>query len=518
MTAAQRWTLALASVASLMVVLDMLVVTTALDRIRLDLGASMAELEWTITAFTLSFAVLLLPASALGDRLGRRRMFVSGLAVFTAASVACALAPGTGALIAARAVQGVGAALIMPHAMALLGVAFPGRQRARALGLFSSVTGLGTVGGPVVGGAITQGLDWHWIFWVNVPIGALLIPLARARMAESTGPARRLDFGGLGLVTGGAFGLVWGLVRGNAVGWSSAETVATLCGGAVLAVGFVVWEMRAAAPMLPMRFFRAPAFAGGNASSFLMYATTVGVTFLITQYLQAALGYSPLGTGLRLIPWTLTLVVVGPVAGALVPRVGERTLLVGGLSLVTVAMGWIALLVGPELSYPALIPPLILGSCGISSAMPAAQHAVLGAVAPASVGAASGVFNTLRQLGSTFGVAILSAVFAASGGYGSARTFSDGFRPAMAVGTVLAAGAAIAGWWTPGRRSRHEAPGASPSSETNAETNADTNTESNAESNAVTNVVTSPDANPKSSSEMDPQTSPARSEAKVSAR
>ena len=527
MTGAQRWTLALTSVASLMVVLDVLVVTTALDRIRLDLGASMAELEWTITAFTLSFAVLLLPASALGDRLGRRRMFVSGVAVFTTASAACALAPGTGALIAARAVQGVGAALIMPHAMALLGVAFPGRQRARALGLFSSITGLGTVGGPVAGGAITQGLDWHWIFWVNVPIGVLLVPLARIRMTESTGPARRLDLAGLGLVTGGAFGLVWGLVRGNAVGWSSAETVGALAGGAVLAVGFVVWESRAAAPLLPMRFFRTPAFAAGNASGFLLYATTVGVTFLLTQYLQAALGYSPLGTGLRLIPWTMTLVVVGPLAGALVPRAGERTLLVGGLALVAVAMGWITLLVGPDLSYPALIPPLILGSCGLSSAMPAAQYAVLGAVPPPSVGTASGVFNTQRQLGGTFGVAILSAVFAAEGGYGSARTFSDGFRPAMAVGTALAVGAAIAGWWTPRRRPRQEAATAaslSPVMSASAEagTRSGTSTEVSAEVNTEMCAESSSELSAEVGSAMSSETgsapAPVRSEIEVSAR
>ncbi|MFD0632732.1 MFS transporter [Catenulispora yoronensis] len=318
MTAPQRWTLALASVASLMVVLDMLVVTTALNKIRLDLGASMAELEWTITAFTLSFAVLLMPASALGDRLGRRRMFLTGIAIFTVASAACALAPDTGLLIGARAVQGVGSALIMPHAMVLLSVAFPGRQRAKALGTFSSVTGLGTVGGPVVGGAITQGLDWHWIFWVNVPIGLLLMPLARAKTAESTGPARRLDVAGLVLVTGAAFGLVWGLVRGNAVGWAGAETVGTLAAGGVLAVAFVVWELRVDAPMLPMRFFRVPAFSGGNAAGFLMYATTVGVTFLLTQYLQVGLGYDPLATGLRLIPWTLTLTLIAPITGALV--------------------------------------------------------------------------------------------------------------------------------------------------------------------------------------------------------
>ncbi|WP_344662854.1 MFS transporter [Catenulispora subtropica] len=451
MNASQRWTLALTATASLMVVLDMLVVTTALNRIRLDLGASIADLEWTITAFTLSFAVLLLPASALGDRLGRRRMFVAGVAVFTVASAACALAPDAAALITARTVQGAGSALIMPHAMVLLSVAFPGRQRAKALGAFSSVTGLGTVGGPVVGGAITQGLDWHWIFWINVPLGVLLVPLARARMAESTGPSRRLDVVGVALVTAAAFGLVWGLVRGNSVGWTGGETIGTLTGGALLTAAFIGWELHTASPMLPMHFFRTPAFSGGNTAGFLMYACTVGATFLLAQYLQAGLGYDPLATGLRLIPWTLTLTLIAPLTGSLVPRVGERPLLVGGLVVLAVSMAWVALLSGPTLSYPALIPPLALGGCGLSFAMPAAQHAVLGAVPPAAVGAASGVFNTLRQFGSTFGVAILSAVFAASGDYGSPKSFSDGFRPALGVAAMLALGGAIAGAWTPTR-------------------------------------------------------------------
>jgi EmrB/QacA subfamily drug resistance transporter len=455
MTTAQRWVLGIASVSSLMVVLDMLVVTTALNRIRLDLHASMAELEWTITAFTLSFAVLLLPAAALGDRLGRRKVFISGIVLFTVASIACAVAPGTGFLVAARAVQGVSAAMVMPHAMVLLSVAFPPARRAKALGVFSSVTGLGTVSGPLVGGAITQGLDWHWIFWLNVPIGVVLAPLAARRVQESTGPARRLDVVGLPLVAVAAFGLVWGLVRGNDVGWSSPETVATLAAGGVLTIAFIRWELRTPEPMLPMRFFRTAAFSGGNTAGFLMYAATVGATFLLTQYLQVALHYGPFATGIRLLPWTVTLFIVGPITGSLVNRTGERLLITLGLALLAVGFGWIALIAGPDLRYPSMIAPLAVGSCGVSLAMPAAQNAVIGAVPPPSMGTAAGVFNTLRQLGSSFGVAICSAVFAASGSYVSAKAFSDGFAPAVGTAAVLAFGGAVAGWWAPGRR-QHE--------------------------------------------------------------
>jgi EmrB/QacA subfamily drug resistance transporter len=471
MTAAQRWVLGIASVSSLMVVLDMLVVTTALNRIRLDLHASMAELEWTITAFTLSFAVLLLPAAALGDRLGRRRVFISGIILFTAASAACALAPGTGLLIAARAVQGVSAAMVMPHAMVLISVAFPPERRAKALGVFSSVTGLGTVGGPLVGGAITQGLDWHWIFWLNVPIGLVLAPLAKARVQESTGPARRLDAAGLALVAAAAFGLVWGLVRGNDVGWSSPETIGTLAAGGVLTIAFVRWELRTREPMLPMRFFRTGAFSGGDTAGFLMYAATVGATFLLTQYLQVAMHYGPFATGIRLLPWTVTLFVVGPITGSLVNRTGERLLIATGLTMLAAGFGWIALIAGPGLRYPSMIAPLALGSCGVSLAMPAAQNAVIGAVPPSSVGTAAGVFNTLRQVGSSFGVAIVSAVFAASGSYVSAKAFSDGFAPAVGTAAIMAFGGAVAGLWTPGRR-RHEARPVevSPTVATNAKT------------------------------------------------
>ena len=308
------WVLALTAVASLMVALDALVVTTALSAIRLDLHASIEELEWTVNAYALSFAVLLMSAAAIGDRFGRRRWFVAGIGLFTAASAACALAPGVGWLIVARAVQGAGAALVMPLALALLSAAFPPERRAAALGLFSGVTGLAVLGGPVVGGAITQGIAWEWIFWLNVPIGLVLAPLALRRMGESFGPPVRLDVPGLALVTGGALGLVWGLVRGNAAGWASAEVLGALGGGLALTAGFVAWERRAPEPMLPLGLFRARAFAAGNGAIFLTFASLFAAVFFLAQFLQSGLGHDALGAGLRLLPWTATLFFVAPVA------------------------------------------------------------------------------------------------------------------------------------------------------------------------------------------------------------
>jgi MFS family permease len=428
-TPAQRWVLALTALAALMVMLDLMVVTTALTTIRQHLGASIEELEWTINAYTLSLAVLLMTAAALGDRFGRRRLFIIGIGLFTAASAVCALAPGVGWLIAARAVQGAGSAMVMPHALALLSAAFPPARRARALGLFASVTGLATLGGPMVGGAVTQGLAWQWIFWINVPIGLLLIPLARTRIQESFGTDTSLDFGGLALATGGALGLVWALVRGNAAGWTSAEVVASLTAGALLVVAFVAWELRAREPMLPMRFFRSRAFSSANATSFLLFGSVFGMAFLFAQFLQTAMHYGPLDAGLRLAPWTGTLFVVAPAA-----------------------FGWVALIADPGVAYPALVAPLVLAGCGISMAMPAVQHAVIGSVPRGAIGKASGAFNTLRQLGGTFGIATLAAVFAGTGGYASPQAFSDGFVPAVGVAAGLALAAAVTGLWTPGRR------------------------------------------------------------------
>jgi EmrB/QacA subfamily drug resistance transporter len=440
----QAWVLALTALASFMVALDALVVATALSTIRLDLGASIEQLEWTVNGYSLSFAVLLMTGAALGDRFGRRRMFVAGLGLFVAASALCALAPTMGTLIAARAIQGCGAALVMPLAVTQLSVAFPPDQRGRALGIFSGVSGLAVLAGPVVGGAIAQGLDWRWIFWLNLPIGLLTVPLVLRRMPESFGPRTALDIGGLLLVTGAALGLVWGLVRGNQAGWGSLEVVTTLVAGILLALGLVAWERRAPTPMLPLRLFRSRAFTAGNASGFLFFASLYGSTFFLAQFFQTALGYGPLGTGLCLLPWTIMLFVSAPLAGTLISRFGERTLLVGGLLLQAVAMAWIGLIAQPGMAYSELVAPLIIAGFG-AAAIPAAQNAVVSAVEPSEIGKASGVFNMLRQLGATFGVAILAAVFASVGSFGSAQAFSAGFAPAMGVAAALSFIGAIAG-------------------------------------------------------------------------
>jgi EmrB/QacA subfamily drug resistance transporter len=450
--AKQRWVLALTSVASLMVGLDILVVTTTLTTIHLKLGASLGELEWIINAYTLSFAVLLMTASALGDRFGRRRLFIAGLSLFTVMSAACALAPSIGWLIAARAVQGAGSAMIMPHAMALLSAAYPPQKRAKALGIFSGVTGLAILGGPMIGGVVVQGLSWPWIFWLNVPIGLLVIPLARRKIDESRGRPARLDAGGVVLVTAAALGLVWGLVRGNTAGWGSAEVLGALAAGVAATAAFVAWERRTPEPMLPLRLFRSRSFAAGNAAGFAMYASIFGAAFFLAQYFQTAWHYGPLGAGLRLAPWTVTLSLVAPVAGALAARVGDRALITAGLSLQAAGFIWIAMVAREHLGYAAIVAPLVLAGCGVSMAMVAAQNCVMGAVPPADLGKASGTFNTLRQLGGTFGIAILAAVFTSTGSYASARAFGAGFVPAAEVAAGLSLAGAVAGAFVPSRR------------------------------------------------------------------
>jgi EmrB/QacA subfamily drug resistance transporter len=448
----RTWVLALTSLASFMVALDALVVSTALSTIRVEFGTSIEALEWTINAYNLSFAVLLLTGAALGDRFGRRRIFVVGLSLFTAASMACALAPNVSWLIAARALQGAGGAMVMPLAMALLSAAFAPAERARALGLFSGVTGLALLGGPVVGGAIVQGVDWHWIFWLNVPIGLATIVLARARIPESSaGSTAALDRIGLLLSSAAALVTVWGLSRANFAGWTSAEVLAALAAGLLLGVAFVAWERRTLRPMIPMRLFGSRTFSAANAACFLFTAALYGALFFNAQFLQTAQGYSPLAAGLRLLPWTATLFIFAPLAGRLVNRVGERPLIVFGLSMQAVGLAWLSRIATPEMGFVEFAVPLVLAGAGISLAMPAAQNAVLGAVAPAEVGKASGTYNMLRFLGGAFGIALSGAVFAASGGFGSPQLFSAGFASALGLSALLSTAAATAGLLVPRR-------------------------------------------------------------------
>jgi EmrB/QacA subfamily drug resistance transporter len=448
----KSWVLGVTALASFMMALDALVITTAFATIRGDFAASVEALQWTVNAFNLAFAVLLLTGAALGDRFGRRRMFAAGIALFVLSSVACALSGSVGWLIAARFAQGAGAALVMPLAMAILSAAFAREERARALGIFSGVTGFALIVGPGIGGFITESFGWRWIFWINLPIGLIAIALVLARLRESFGPAAALDIPGLWIVAAAALALVWGVLRGNVAGWTSTEVMSTLAAGVLLAAAFVVWELRARAPMVPMRLFRSRAFAAGIAASFLFYAAMYGVLFLLPQFLQTASGYGPLGAGLRLLPWTATLFVTAPIAGAVVNKGGERPLVVVGLLMQAIGLGWIAVIAAPGVAYSTLIAPLVLAGVGVSMAMPSAQNAILSSVTVAEMGKASGVFNMGRFFGGMFGIAALVAVFSGKGSVDSAATFSAGFAAAMAVASALSLLGAVAGLWLPARR------------------------------------------------------------------
>ena len=456
------WTFVITSVALFMVTLDNLVVTTALPSIRVDLGASIEDLEWTVNAYTLSFAVLLLTGAALGDRFGRRRLFAIGLAIFTVASAAAALAPNVETLIAARAVQGVGGAIVTPLTLTILSAAVSADKRGLALGAWGAIGGLAVASGPVVGGAVVEGMSWQWIFWLNVPIGLLLVPVAYARLRESYGPDSRLDLAGLGLASVGLFGIVWGVIRGNAVGWTSTEIVGSLVLGVLFTAAFVLWERRAPAPMLPMRYFRNRTFAAANVSSLFMFFGMFGSIFLLTQFLQTVQGYSPLDAGLRVLPWTAMPIFIAPVAGALSDRIGGRPLMAAGLALQALALGWLAAISDPTVPYGQLVPAFIIAGTGMALFFAPVANVVLSSVKREEEGKASGANNAIRELGGVFGVAVLATIFTSYGSYASPETFVDGLVPALWVGTAIVAVGAVAALFIPRKTREAEAPAVEP--------------------------------------------------------
>ena len=461
MTAKARtmWTFAITSVAVFMATLDNLVVTTALPVIREDLHATIESLEWTVNAYTLTFAVLLLTGAALGDRFGRRRMLAVGLGIFTLSSAAAALAPSAGALIAARAAQGVGGAIITPLTLTILSAGVPANKRGAFIGAWSGIAGLAVAFGPLVGGAVVSGISWHWIFWLNVPIGVVLIPLALRRLDETYGPTTSLDLPGVALASGGLFGIVWGLIRGNSQGWASPEIVIALTVGAILLAAFVVWELRAKHPMLPMRFFRNRAFALANVASLLMFFGMFGSIFLLSQFFQVVQGYSPLGSGLRILPWTIMPMFVAPIAGALSDRLGGGRLMGIGLVLQAVGLGSIAVLSTPTTPYADLVAPFVVSGVGMAMFWAPVANVVLAAVRPEEEGQASGAQNAIRELGGVFGVAVLASIWSQYGSYASGQAFVDGMVPAVAVGAVIVALGAIASFLIPRvRRAEAEVP------------------------------------------------------------
>ncbi|MFJ9713223.1 DHA2 family efflux MFS transporter permease subunit [Streptomyces sp. NPDC101234] len=447
------WAVVITSAAGFITALDNLIVTTALPSIRKDLGGGLEDLEWTVSAYTLTFAVLLMFGASLGDRFGRRRLFVVGLGIFTTASAAAALAPEMGELIAARAAQGVGAAIVTPLTLTLLSAAVPAERRGVAFGVWGAASGIAVATGPLIGGTLTEHLSWQWIFWVNVPLGLALIPLALFRLNESHGPNPSLDLVGTVLASGGLFGIVYALVRGNTDGWSSTPVLGGLFAGAALLVGFVLYELRAKHPMLPMRLFRHRSFSMINAASMLMFLGMFGAIFLLSQYLQTVGGYSPMEAGVRMLPWTAMPMIAGPLAGALSDRIGGAPVVAVGMTLNAIGLGLWALAVEPQVSYSSLLPALIVCGIGMGMFFAPSANLVMSTVRPEEQGIASGANNAIREVGGAIGVASLAAVFSAQGGYGSAKSYVDGLVPALWVGAAAVALAAILGFLMP-RRSK----------------------------------------------------------------
>jgi EmrB/QacA subfamily drug resistance transporter len=452
----KTWTVVLASLGVFMTALDTLVVTTSLPALRADLHSSLQSLEWTVNAYNLSFACFLLTGAALGDRFGRRRMFTIGLLLFTGASALAALSPTASMLIGARAIQGAGAAIVFPLSLTLISEAFPVEKRGAAIGLWGGITGLGVAFGPVIGGAVVTGINWHWIFWLNVPVGAALIPLAARRLAESFGPRSQLDITGLVLAGTGALGVTWGLVRANAVGWGSAEVTMTLVAGAVLIGSFLAWERRAPAPMLDLASFRNRTVAGANAVSFLMYAGLFGALFLMSQFFQICLGYSPLEAGVRLLPWSMPPLFIAPIAGVLADRYGNRPFMALGLALQAAGLAWVALIASPGVAYAQVGVALTIAGIGTSFCFPTVANAVMGAVPISEAGVASGTNSTIRELGGVLGVAVLASVFARHGVYTSPVRFAAGFTPALWVAVAFSAFGVLAALFTAKRKRPQE--------------------------------------------------------------
>jgi EmrB/QacA subfamily drug resistance transporter len=440
-----RWTLAIVSIGLFMVVLDNLVVNVALPSIQRDLHASIQALEWTVNAYVLSYAVFLLTGAALGDRFGRKRMFTGGLALFTISSAAAALAPTTGMLIAARAAQGLGAAIVTPLTLTLLADSFPPQRRGMAIGVWSGISGIAVALGPLVGGAVVETASWHWIFWINVPIGLTLVPLALSRLAESHGPSRRLDLRGLALASSGLFGIVYGLVRSQSQGWTSSEILIALSAGALLVAVFILYELRTREPMLPMAFFARRSFAVTNGVSLSMYFGMFGSIFFLSQYLQNVLHNSPLQAGVKLLVWTGAAMVVSPLAGFFSERYGSRPFMVVGLGMQALALGWLATMASVHQTYASMIVPFLLAGAGMSMVFAPAANAVLSAVSARQAGQASGATNAIRELGGVLGIAVLATVFTSHGSYASPQAFVHGLVPAIWVGVaVLGAGALLA--------------------------------------------------------------------------
>jgi EmrB/QacA subfamily drug resistance transporter len=440
----RRLTVLLTAGAYLLITLDALVVVTALPSIHADLGGGAGNLPWIINAYALTFAAGIITAAALGDRLGRRRTYAAGLVLFSLASAACALAPNLGVLIGFRAVQGIGAAIVMPLGLTLLTSTFPADRRGAVVGIWGGVAGLGVASGPLVGGVVTEGLDWHWIFWVNVPLGIAAVIAVLQVLPETYGPRTRLDPLGMVTASGAMAALVWGVLRAPETGWGSSEVLVALGLGVVLLVAFLAWETVAPAPMVPLSLFRSRVFSAAAGTQFLMAASIFATAYITSEFFQISRGDSPLGTGLRFLPWTMTPLLIAPVAGKLVDRVGARVIAAPGLTLQAVGFIWILHEAHTHASYAAFVAPFVLAGVGISMALPAASAAGLNAAPPALLGRAAGVMNTVQQIGQATGVAVVTVVFDAHGSLASPSEMLSGSEPALGTAATISVLGALA--------------------------------------------------------------------------
>jgi EmrB/QacA subfamily drug resistance transporter len=440
----RRLTVLLTAGAYLLITLDALVVVTALPSIHADLGGGAGNLPWIINAYALTFAAGIITAAALGDRLGRRRTYVAGLLLFSIASAACALAPNLGLLIGFRAVQGLGAAIVMPLGLTLLTSSFPADRRGAVVGIWGGVAGLGVASGPLVGGVVTEGLDWHWIFWVNVPLGIAAVVAILRVLPETYGPRTRLDPVGMVTASGAMGAIVWGVLRAPAAGWGSADVLVALVLGVVLLVGFVGWESVAPEPMVPLSLFRSRVFTAASLTQFLMAASIFATAYVTSQYFQIARGDSPLGTGLRFLPWTMTPLLIAPIAGQLVDRIGARALAAPGLLLQAVGFLWLLREAHAHAGYAHFVVPFVVAGVGISMALPAPSAAGLNAAPPALLGRAAGVLNTVQQVGQAIGVAVVTVAFDTYGSLDSPAETLSGYEPALVTAAAISVLGAVA--------------------------------------------------------------------------
>ncbi len=455
-----------ASLPMFMASLDNLVMTNALPVIHQDMGASVEQLQWFVNAYTLSFATFILMAVALGDRFGRRTVFAAGILIFTIASAFAGLSTTPGQLIAARAVQGVGGAALMPLSLTLIAGSVPVRLRALAIGIWGGVAGLGVAVGPLIGGAVVEGWNWQAIFWINVPVGIVSIPLVLLMLPNSFGDRVRADLVGLLFVGLGVLAVVFGIVRGNPAGWDSVEVLASLIGGTILLLAFVLWEWRHPAPLLPLTLFRDRSFSVANVVGVGFSFGMFGAVFILIQFLQIVQGASPLAAAVQTMPWTLAPMVVAPLAGIFSGRIGTRALIVAGLSLEAIALFWLAGTMSATLRYADMVAPFLVAGVGMGLVFAPSSTAVLATMRAEDHAKASGTNSTLREIGVALGIAVLTAVFTGAGGQLTPTGYVGAAIPAVMVGAYVLAGTAIVALFLPaGRATSHDQPVAALDSE-----------------------------------------------------